>query len=248
MDRISPTLRPKREPTAKQQWRELLFLHWPVDPEVIQAMLPKGLTVDTFEGKAYVGIVPFSMKGVKPWWVPRFASFDFLETNVRTYVHHKGSDPGVFFFSLDAASWLAVQAARVGWSLPYHSARMSTSIQNGVVNYQAKRDSNQKAFLDVKYRVGERLGASVPGTLEHFLLERYLLYVYRNRALWCGQVHHSPYPAFEATVMDLNEGLLEAAGLPVQSEPPPLVHYSPEVDVEIFDLQLVSPSLLRLTT
>src|SRR5215212_7393217 len=124
MDRIAPTRRPEDRPAGFQRWRHLLFLHWEVPAAAVQALLPAELDVDTFEGRAYVGVVPFTMRDVSPWWspsVPGISNFD--ELNVRTYVHYKGSEPGVWFFSLDAASTLAVAAARAGWSLPYYRAK-----------------------------------------------------------------------------------------------------------------------------
>ena len=121
--RITPTKPPSLSLAGNQRWRDLLFIHWPIDKDLIQKQLPEGLEVDSYDNQAYIGIVPFMMFDVRPWWLSKFMTFDFLETNVRTYVHYKGM-PGVYFFSLDAASWLAVQAARIGWSLPYSYAEM----------------------------------------------------------------------------------------------------------------------------
>ena len=108
-----------------QTWSELLFLHWEVPAEAIQSLLPPGLTVDTFEGKAYVGLIPFTMSGVRPAWSPVVPGLsNFHEFNVRTYVHFEGEKPGVWFFSLDAANLIAVMIARTLWKLPYFHARM----------------------------------------------------------------------------------------------------------------------------
>ena len=128
IDRVAPTRRPDQRAVMRQRWADLLFLHWPVAPETLQPLLPPGLTLDTFEGQAYVGLVPFTMTGVRPVWAPpvRWLS-NFHETNVRTYVHREGKDPGVWFFSLDAANSIAVRIARAAWKLPYHYARMSLS-------------------------------------------------------------------------------------------------------------------------
>ena len=122
-DRIGPTLRPNERIVMKQKWRDLLFLHWPVPPELLQPLLPPGLTIDTFEGDAYLGLVPFTMRDVRPVWAPAVPWLShFPECNVRTYVHRGGASPGVWFFSLDAANPVAVMIARTIWKLPYFIA------------------------------------------------------------------------------------------------------------------------------
>src|SRR2546425_10260967 len=120
IDRLSPTLRPNGRRAMFQRWADLLFLHWIVPADQITPLLPPVLTLDTFEGHAYIGLVPFTMTGVRPVWAPPVAPLsDFHETNVRTYVHLKGRDPGVWFFSLDAANTIAVRIARAVCKLPY---------------------------------------------------------------------------------------------------------------------------------
>ncbi|MEX1362466.1 MAG: DUF2071 domain-containing protein, partial [Nannocystaceae bacterium] len=109
----------------------------------LRALIPEPLEVDTWEGRAYVGLVPFAMRRIKPSWLPRAMAFDFLETNLRTYVHLAGQRPGVWFFSLEASSWLAVQAARIGWSLPYHYARMSMTRDDGQLESVSERRRGQ---------------------------------------------------------------------------------------------------------
>ena len=240
IDRISPTMRPKRTPNGYQRWRDLLFLHWRVDSDVLQRLLPARLQVDCHEGHAYIGVVPFSMEDVRPWrWVPSKLAFQFLECNVRTYVVCDGR-PGVYFFSLDAASRLAVWAARTFWGLPYFNARMavergSRSGRGIHINYQMHRwRTNEKH--SVRYRVGRELGPSSPGTIEHFLLERYLLFVAHKGKLQVGQVHHAPYPACEVNDLHCHDELAAAAGISGLGNEPDLAHYSHGVDVEIFPL------------
>ena len=233
VDRIAPTRRPEGKNTGTQLWRELLFLHWKVPVEALRPLVPARLSLDLWEGEAYVGVVPFLMREIAPSWWPKALGFDFLECNLRTYVHLEGEGPGVYFFSLEASSWLAVQAARVGWGLPYHHARMSTSTVEDVVAYETVRRGDGAKHA-VKYRVGEALGPSVAGSLEHFLLERYLLYSEKGGQLVKGQVHHPPYPAQRATVLEVEDSLIAAAGSPAVEGPPALVHYAAGVDVEVF--------------
>ena len=240
IDRIAPARRPNEMPSGEQNWRELFFLHWSYAPEVIAPHLskwmePKGMELDLWEGRAMVGVVPFLMRGVRPSWLPKMFAMDFLETNLRTYVIVNG-EPGVLFFSLEASSWLAVQAARIGWGLPYYWAKMSfVSDSTGTgerIRYQSERRfANAKLTLDAS--IGEPLGPSAPGTLEHFLLERYLLFNDRRGTRYRGQVHHVPYPAQRVTVHQVSCTLLEAAGLPTP-EGAPLAHYASGVDVEVF--------------
>lgn len=239
IDRIAPTRRPTGPVRGYQRWRTLLFLHWPVPEEALRALLPRPLEIDTFEGQAYVGIVPFAMQGVRPRWAPEALSFDFLETNVRTYVHVEGRDPGVFFFSLDAASRIAVTAARAGWSLPYFYAAMNLERDGDEVRYSLHRRSGDRPRMQVRYEIGEPLGPSEPESLRFFLAERYLLYVERGGRLWSGQVHHTPYPVQSARVLSLEEQLVSAAGLPAPDGPPPLAHFAEGVDVDVYALKPV---------
>jgi uncharacterized protein YqjF (DUF2071 family) len=235
IDRIEPTRRPAGTPKGYQQWRSLLFLHWRVPPDALRALVPQQLELDLWNGVAYVGVVPFFMRGVRPRYVPQRLAFNFLETNVRTYVHYRGR-PGVYFFSLEASSRIAVWAARVGWGLPYHHARMSCVSRGDSVHYESRRVSNEARHF-VSYSIGEELGASAPGSIEHFLLERYLLFLVRRNQLIVGRVYHTPYPAQRATVHEVDDQLVAAAGLPQPSGLPELVHYASGVDVEIFPLK-----------
>ena len=235
VDRITSTKRPEGKAAGTQRWRELLFVHWVVDEAALRALVPPCFELDLYEGRAYVGIVPFKMEGVKPWWAPEAAAFSFLETNLRTYVLYNG-EPGVLFFSLEAASWIAVKTARAGWGLPYHHADMETSRSGDEVHYKTVRRSDEAARFEVRYRVGEPLGPSVPGSAEHFFLERYLLFVERGGVVERGQVYHTPYPAQRVEIISLDEGLFEAAGLPPAQGPAVLAHWASGVDVEVFSL------------
>lgn len=241
IDRIAPTRRPAGKNDGVQRWRDLLFVHWEVPVDALRACVPAALELDLWEGKALVGVVPFRMEGVRPRWLPPALAQDFLETNVRVYVTHQGR-PGVYFFSLDAASWTAVQAARLGWSLPYFHARMhTTTSEEGVVHYRTQRcgPASDAASLEVHYTVGAPLAAGAPDSLEFFLLERYLLFVERGGRIHCGQVHHTPYPAHAAELLEIRENLIAPVGLTrtTDADRPFCVHYSPGVDVEVFGFQ-----------
>lgn len=235
IDRIGPTCRPNRPVRGFQQWRSLLFMHWRVPVDMLRPLVPASLELDLYDEAAYVGVVPFAMHGVRPRWWPAPLAFHFLETNVRTYVF-RGDQPGVYFFSLEAASRLAVWAARQFWGLPYYHARMSLQRDGDVVHYQTVRHGSGVRH-HARYRLGESLGASQPGTLQFFFLERYLLFVERRGKIYAGQVYHTPYPAQAAEVLEVEDALLPAAGLSGCEAHPAFVHYSPGVDVEVFDLQ-----------
>lgn len=242
MDRIGPSRRPDDRPAGFQRWRTLAFLHWEIPAEAIEALIPKALSVDTFEGRAYVGVVPFTMKDVSPWWAPSVPGIsNFHELNVRTYVHYRGETPGVWFFSLDAAASIAVIAARTGWHLPYFRASMEMETEGDVVRYTSRRlwPGPKPAELSLRYRIGESIGDAVPGTFEHFLAERYVLFADTgDGSIAKGIVHHRPYPLHRAEVLDLEQNMVSAAGLPAPAGPPHIL-CSPGVDVDVFALEKV---------
>ena len=139
---IAPTRRPLERPVMRQNWRDLLFVHWPVPPESLRPLIPEPLELDLFEGTAYVGLIPFTMTGVRPIGLPAVAGLSsFHETNVRTYVHVNGRDPGVWFFNLEAANSIAVRLARRLFHLPYHYARMFLEHEAGTAPTSRRRSS-----------------------------------------------------------------------------------------------------------
>ena len=225
----------------RQSWRDLLFLHFPCEPDEIQALLPPGLKVDTFPDasgveRAWVGLVPFLMTEVRWAFAPKVpGTHTFPETNVRTYVRHRGKDPGVWFFSLDAANVLAVAAARAGFSLPYFRSRMSIGRRDDVLTYEGRRPGGEYRVVAA---VGEEIALPLPGSLEFFLIERYLLYAFRRRRLLTGRVFHVPYALRRASVESVSETLVSAAG--IGSRPFEHVAFAPGVDVDVFSLQKIS--------
>jgi len=248
IDRISPTLEPDQQVLMHQNWHHLLFLHWEIPPQELQALIPPRLTIDTFEGKAYIGLVPFTMTGVRPILTPPLPWISsFHEVNVRTYVHLEGRDPGVWFFSLDASSRIAVAAARAAYHLAYFFAEMDFRVGEGalpVIDYHSLRDDDRgsmPANLHVRYRALEGpTKAAVPGTIEHFLIERYILYAQDDdRRLYRARVHHQPYPTQRAEVLELDETLVWAAGVK-RAENVDHRHYAREVNVKVYPLEKVS--------
>ncbi|HYC61613.1 MAG TPA: DUF2071 domain-containing protein [Thermoanaerobaculia bacterium] len=245
IDRISPTLEPDQPVLLHQNWHHLLFLHWEVPVAELQSLLPVGLTVDTFEGKAFVGLVPFTLTGVRPVMVPPLPWISsFHEINVRTYVHLGGRDPGVWFFSLDASSAIAVAAARAAYKLPYFGADIDFRVQSGAIpsiEFDARRTDERgttPATARMRYQPVEGPAtASAPGTLEHFLIERYILYAEdEQRQLHRARVHHQPYPVQRVDVDGLEETLIWAAGIK-RHEQPAYRHYASEVNVNVYPLE-----------
>ena len=235
IDRLAPGLRPDRLAWGYQNWRRLLFLHWAVPVAALRRLVPRSFELDLYDGVAYVGVVPFVMEGVRPRLAPPATAMNFLETNVRTYVVKDGV-PGVYFFSLEAASRLAVEVARLMFALPYHYASMRLEGGAESTRYQSRR-SGSGALFNVHCSVGEALGPSLLGSIEHFLIERYWLFTEREGTPCKGQVHHAPYPVHHAHVVGVRDQLVQAAGLPAPQGPPAFAHYSPGVDVEVFALQ-----------
>lgn len=221
-----------------QRWENLLFLHWSFDPALIQATLPDGLHVDTYDGRAWVAVVPFEMRGIRPRFLPPAPGIsDFLELNLRTYVHDDQGTPGVWFYSLDCNQPLAVWTARTLFHLPYQKAVMSLEkAPRGRLSYRSQRcgDTVTSAF---DYTLGHETHHASPGTLEYFLAERYLLFARTPGGLRSGRVHHTPYPLVEASVQRWDTRLFTLAGLPEPQGHPEHVLGSPGVRVRIWPLQ-----------
>ncbi len=248
IDRVSPARRPGARIAGYQTWRNLLFLHWRVSPVEARASVPDWLSIDTFDGSAWMGLVLFSMSGVRPWWSPPVPGISaFPETNVRTYVHLNGSEPGVWFLSLDAGGSFGVRLGRSKWGLPYHHSSMKVRRHDSVVRYDCERLWPGK--MGVGGRVDAEIGDvycglqrgvtpghAVPGSLEHFLIERYILYVQKGDELLCGHVHHVPYPLREAKVTFAEQTFLTDLGLHCD-RPPDHVLFSEGVSVEVFPLR-----------
>lgn len=214
-----------------QTWNDLLFAHWPVDGGMLRGLVPANFEIDTFEGQAWLGIVPFHMTNVAPRLMPALPWVSaFPELNVRTYVR-VGDKPGVFFFSLDAGNSVAVGAARTLLNLPYYSAQMTADVAGDDVRYQSRRINGPAAEFEGSYR---GLGDSRKppyGTLEHFLTERYCLYaVDHTFHAYRLDIHHPPWPLESAEAEITTNTMADAAGIRLPSMAP-LLHFAKRQDM-----------------
>ncbi|MFK5920622.1 MAG: DUF2071 domain-containing protein [Verrucomicrobiota bacterium] len=225
-----------------QSWQKLLFLHWVVDAAEIQKKLPQDLFVDTFDGHAYLGLVPFYMWNIRPRFLPALPGVSyFLELNVRTYVHDAKGVPGVWFFSLDTNKTLAAYLGRRFFNMPYTTAEMQASRSNeGEIHYQCLRTgrSNEEK-ADYIYRGTGAVTLADPGTLEYFLVERYLLYAVDSQKgnLYSGRVFHPSYPLQQAEVSSFSLNPIKQAGFEDVSGEPVHAHYSEGVDVLAYAIE-----------
>lgn len=215
-------------------WDELTFLHWRFEPRAVQRLLPPGLTVETFDGTAWVGLVPFFLRVGFPGvpsvpWMSRFA-----ETNVRTYVRSRDGRSGIWFFSLDAARLGAVLVARMTYRLPYFWSQLAIDRRGSTLTYSCRRrwPGPRGARSVATVEIGEPYRSEQLSELDHFLTARWALFSAPRSGLHHALASHEPWPLHRARVVDLDDGLVTAAGLPAP-EGTPLVHYSPSVEVRI---------------
>lgn len=218
----------------QQTWNDLLFAHWPVPPGSLRSLVPVELPLDTFDGRCWVAVAPFHMSGICGRSLPPIAGTScFPELNVRTYVTY-GGKPGVFFFSLDAASHLAVWGARAAYHLPYFFARMKVTEQNGRFQYESVRNSN--TGLRASYGPAGSVQLRTPGTLEHWLTERYCLYTVFRGLVYRGEIHHAQWPLQDAQAEISVNTMASAAGIQLPNVAP-LLHFSKKLEVLIWPLR-----------
>jgi len=242
-DRFAATQRPKSSPVMFQRWSELLFLHWEIGVDEIARTLPEGLYPDLHEGKAWLGLVPFYMQNIRPRFLPAVPGIsNFLEMNVRTYVHDEQGRPGVWFYSLDANQSLAVSVAQRFFHLPYHRAEMKAEHREDLIHYSCSRRSIPDQTTTFIYSAGEPLPTPSPGSLAYFLVERYYLFAHHKQQMknLIGQVHHRPYPLVEAKVDQWSAEAIEQAGFNIGSRAPDHSAMSHGVDVSVFAIESVS--------
>jgi uncharacterized protein YqjF (DUF2071 family) len=220
--------------TMGQTWEELLFAHWRVPLDAVRAHVPASLEVEQHDGSAWLGITPFRLTGLRARGLPPLPGISsFLELNVRTYVNAGGEKPGIWFFSLDASSRLAVEAARRGYRLPYFHARMSATRRGEWIDYECARISESGRVFNGRYRPHGEVFHAEPGSLEWFLAERYCLYTTDERGrLYRAEIHH--------TLWDLQpaEAEVELTSIsPLALDGDPLCHFSRRQDVVIWPLR-----------
>jgi uncharacterized protein len=222
----------------RQTWEALLFAHWPLAPEALAPLLPVALpsgALDTFEGQAWVGIVPFQMRGVRPRGLPAVPWLSaFPELNVRTYVT-LGGRPGVYFFSLDAANPVAVTLARRLFSLPYFTAAMRCLRDGDTIAYRSRtRHGGKPAVFEAHYHPVGPVFTARPGTLEYFLTERYCLYAVSTCGrVYRGEIQHGPWPLQVAAAEIAVNTLADSHGITLPGTPP-LLHYAARQEVLVW--------------
>ena len=214
------------------RWTDLAFLHWRVEHEALRPLIPGELELETWEGKAWLGITPFTMSKVTGQFMPALPGVStFPELNTRTYVSANGK-PGVWFFSLDAGSTLAVWVARWAFGLPYHRASMAVARRTEGIDYRCLRTGTRGQGLrfEASYRPTGPVAPPEPDTVEHWLTERYCLYSVRRGVLCRGEIHHDPWPLQPASVELTKNMMADPLGIEL-SPTPSLVHFSERLDV-----------------
>jgi uncharacterized protein YqjF (DUF2071 family) len=224
---------PRRPWIIRMRWRELLFAHWPVPIDSVRAFIPHDLEIDTYDGEAWVGIVPFRMVDVAPRGLPAPPMAGaFNEVNVRTYVRRRGR-PGVWFFSLDAGSRIAVEGARRFFHVPYLWAAMSMTRDRGAIEYRSVRRDRRAppASLDLRYRPLGPVQPVEPGSLDAWLTDRWRAYSMDGAGrVIRTEIRHAPWPLQPAEAEIRVESLAAALGIDLPAMPPRLA-YASRVDV-----------------
>lgn len=229
----------ERRHDVRMDWANLLFIHWRVDAALMRTIVPEPLEIDTFDGSAWVGLVPFRMERCSFRGVPRLPGLsDFYECNVRTYARHKGKG-GVWFFSLDAETLLPVLGGRWKWNLNYVFSRFAVKREEGITDYRLTRRPGPWAAgaTHVRWRVGDPQPPTRAGSLEYFLTERYWLFSRKGGRIVAGEVFHAPWNLRSAELLHMEDSLIAAAGVRVVGDP--VVFASEQRAVKGFGLQVV---------
>ncbi|MEU8656079.1 YqjF family protein [Actinoplanes philippinensis] len=231
---FAPPMAEVRTAMMIQQWRRMTFLHWRYPVDDVRPLLPPGLTPDTDDDRVWVGMLPFLMDEVRPPWLPPVPWLStFPETNLRTYVRGPDGGAGIFFFSLDAARLPAVAVARAGLNLPYRWSRMGMRVHGDLTEYRGSRFAEPRgAGYRLRVRSGERFPEHELGPIDHYLTTQYRLYTVVAGRLVSVDVFHPSWVLHRAEVLELEQDLTTAAGLP-QPHGAPLVHSSPGVRTRI---------------
>ena len=238
IDRLSIRSRPTGTPLMHQKWGKLLFMHWPIDQKLLRPLIPQELEIDLFDGVAWIAIVPFTMWDIRafPPYAPAVPGLNAMhELNVRTYVHLNGT-PGVWFFSLDCNSSVAVFGARTFYYLPYFNAELALDQQGTTINYSSSRTDRPAAEFRATWQIGSRFPQSEPDSLAFFLTERYCLFSEHKGDLYRCRIHHAPWPLQSASVESSSSTMIESLGLP-EPAGTPILHYAEEIAVDIWGLE-----------
>ena len=235
--RLAARERPDGSPIMYQSWGKLLFMHWQVPIGAIRKLIPERLEIDTYEGAAWVAITPFTVWEARPVYTPPMPWIShFHEINVRTYVHYDGV-PGVWFFSLDANSTVAVTGARTVFGLPYFRADITLEDKDGTIDYASQRTGgDSEAEFQARWHIGDGRPSAEPGTLEFFLIERYALYTAPDDKFYRCRIHHEPWPLQQVRLESYRSTMLEGDGLPSPAGEP-LLHHGGPVHVEVWPLE-----------
>jgi uncharacterized protein YqjF (DUF2071 family) len=231
-------LQPSHSHIMYQTWSRLLFLHWRWNVAELQSKIPDGLRIETYDGSAWLGVVPFFMRSIRPRYLPAVPWISwFLELNVRTYVIDKQGRPGVWFFSLDCNQPTAVWAARRFFYLPYMHARMTAHEDTaGFIHYTCQRSGTSQVST-FQYAIDKSVSFAEPRTLDFFLLERYLLHSRTPHGLRVGQVHHVPYPISQVKLERWDDHTLLLNGFSSPGRPPDHVCGSMGVRVQVYPIR-----------
>lgn len=228
----------------KQTWHDLLFAHWPIPSQKLRPLVPSQLQLDEFDKQCWVGVVPFWMSRIRARGLPPIPGISrFPELNVRTYVSY-GGKPGVYFFSLDAASRLAVWAACNFYHLPYFHAAMSSTEDNSGISYSSARHGNSAEFR-ASYRPIASARLRNPESLEDFLTARYCLYTTHRSQVYRCEIHHLPWPLQDAEA-EFKCNTMAAAAQIALPDTTPILHFSKCLEVLIWPLRRAEQPTLRV--
>jgi uncharacterized protein len=210
-----------------QRWHEISFFHWSCEPGLLQHRLPAGLEIDTFDGKAWISLTPFLLSGLRPPLVPHFLGMEFPEMNLRSYVNGPAGS-AIWFFSLDAAKFLAVAGARITFGLPYFWSDMCVEIGDNENFYFSNRGGRAKARI----RIAKEESITEQSDLDIFLTARFRLYsTYRGR-LVTAEVEHQPWQLNRLRVLEFEENVRRTMGVEFPGDDF-LCHHSPGVESRI---------------
>lgn len=226
---------PKRPWVHYQEWKNVVFLHWEIPKEILEALIPREVQLDTFENKAYVSLVPFTMKNTRIRYLPSNSLVsDFHEINLRTYIK-KDNKAGVYFINMEAGKWISALLARVMTGFPYRYSRINRTAET----YQA---SNKHIYthLDLKYKVQEQILKK--SDLDRWLTERYCVYLTIHDALCYHEVHHQPWPLNRIEISELD--LFYQFGKFRIDNKPTIAHYSPGINVIAWNREIIKTSSL----